>query len=118
MADHLKLFEVRDRATCIPIIAVRLHFGSKKEQWLAARAGYTPVSRQGYFVLVGLLAGDFPLRWDPNRWSDPGYRRTLKFAHEYIRDHWDTLTSGDVVDVEFILGEKDKPSETEMNANG
>lgn len=113
---NLKLFEVRDAATCIPVMAVRLGLGSKKEQWLTWKAGYGPRPEHAGYVLVSPLCGDYAMRWDPNRWSDAGFRRTLKFAHEYIRDHWDTLTSGDVVDVEFILGESMKPKETEMGS--
>jgi hypothetical protein len=27
-------------------------------------------------------------------------------AHEYIQDNWDKLKSGDIIDVEILLGEK------------
>jgi hypothetical protein len=40
-------------------------------------------------------------------WND----RTYRTAHKYIAENFDTLTSGDVLDIEFILGEVDKPKE-------
>jgi hypothetical protein len=38
---------------------------------------------------------------DPTYWED----RTYAVAHNYIIDHWAELKDGDVIDVEFILGE-------------
>jgi hypothetical protein len=34
-------------------------------------------------------------------------------AHNFIQAQWDTLTTGDVVDVEFILGETLEPKQSE-----
>jgi hypothetical protein len=39
---------------------------------------------------------------DPYAWNS----RTMGTAHNYIYEHFDELNDGDVVDVEFILGEK------------
>ena len=35
---------------------------------------------------------------------DPRERKVR--AHDYIAEHWAELDDGDVIDVEFILGEK------------
>jgi hypothetical protein len=51
--------------------------------------------------------------YDPYDWPrDP---RTKPNAHQYIADHWSTLKDGDVIDVEYLLGEtlRPKPSERE-----
>ena len=40
--------------------------------------------------------------------------RTYHVAHLYVQQHWDEITSGDVVDVEFVLGETDAPKESEI----
>ena len=40
---------------------------------------------------------------DPYGWSSRS--RTKREAHLYIRDHWDALADGDIVDVARILGE-------------
>jgi len=37
-------------------------------------------------------------------------------AHKYIKEHWDELRSGSVVDVEFILGESKEPKASERTS--
>ena len=44
---------------------------------------------------------------DPYAWKNNG--RTMAEAHKYIIANWGTLAEGDVVDVEFILGETKFP---------
>ena len=39
--------------------------------------------------------------------------RTYPVAHDWIINHWDELLDGDVVDVEFILGETDVRKQSE-----
>ena len=41
-------------------------------------------------------------RYDPYNWDN---LRTMGNAHHYIAEHWDELHDGDVIDVQFILGE-------------
>jgi len=40
-------------------------------------------------------------------WNDPyGWKgRTMPVAHNYIIENWEEIRDGDVIDVEFILGE-------------
>ena len=33
--------------------------------------------------------------------------RTMIVAHKFIKEHFDELETGDVIDVEYILGETD-----------
>jgi hypothetical protein len=53
---------------------------------------------------------------DPYSW---GIRnkgpRTFPVAHNWIIDHFDEISDGDVIDVEFILGETKQPKTTERN---
>ena len=58
----------------------------------------------------GSPAWNDPHGWDANR------GRTIRKAHFYIIEHWNELRDGDVVDVEFILGERDKPKIAERIA--
>jgi hypothetical protein len=124
----VKLFEVRDTATTIPVMAVALQhhppdFGDQeiaaKEAFLLRRAGYgddqinqlqdvTP-----YIVLWALTGGvDGGLAtYDPYGWRNSA--RTMPVAHQYIIEHWNELTSGDVIDVEFILGLSSTPKVSE-----
>lgn len=108
-----KLFEIRDSATFIPILAVRLTPASGDEAYLLARSGYgiEPESQGAYIILCRIVGGELDARSTPNHWGQG--TRTLPTAHRYIAEHWDTLTSGDVVDVEFILGETSEPKVSE-----
>lgn len=99
------LLEVRDRMTFIPVLAVVMkpdcpEFGDQLEsqRYLMRRCGY------GFdmpSVLLTKASGDGSARCDPYAWGD----RTMKEAHVYIEREWTTLRDGDVVDIEFILGE-------------
>ena len=95
---HTKLFELRDRMTFIPIVCIdcRRHYDDVSN-FLLGRSGY------GYThsVLMTALAGGRKAHSDPYDWAD----RTYQTAHLYIIEHWDELTSGQVIDVEYISGE-------------
>lgn len=98
-----KTFEVRDDGTFIPVMAIKLMPGSEAERYLLARAGYGNIPRrQAEYVVVVTL--DPPLRaeYDPWEWNNGS--RTMLNAHLWIRDHFDDLPSGSVVDVEYIMG--------------
>jgi hypothetical protein len=102
-----KLFEVRDRATFLPVIATSMTSpANEAEFYLLRRAGY---GVQPLILLTRLDADGRPANYDPYAWGD----RTMRVAHQHIQDHWLTLESGDVVDVEYILGERDAPKVSE-----
>ena len=50
-----------------------------------------------------------PIWSDPSGWCD----RTFQIAHLWFIDHWDELKDGDVIDVEFILGESSEAKTSE-----
>ena len=51
---------------------------------------------------------------DPYEWSDLGMGlRTMQVAHNYIIEHYSGLSDGDVVDVEYVLGERLSPKISE-----
>ncbi len=105
-----KLFEIRDEGTLIPVMAVRLGLGNEAERWLLSWSGYgidTEVQAQ-YVLVAQINAGYGTITSAPLKWGD---RRTMLYAHKYIKKHFDDLESGAVVDVEFILGESDKPKQ-------
>ena len=121
----VKLFEVRDRATFIPVMAVKLMHGGAgdphagAERFLLRRAGYDasqidplaqePFGLSPYVLLIRLAIGG--AHYDPYSW-DGG--RTMRIAHMHIIEHWNELASGQVLDVEFILGEKPAPKLSEQ----
>lgn len=108
---EVKLFELRDEATHIPLLAVRMLPANLREQYILQRAGYhhfdTPL------VMITAAYGGCRAEWDPYAWGAWG-SRTYRCAHEYITSNWAGLSSGDVVDVRFILGETTKPAESEQ----
>lgn len=108
-----KTFEIRDRATFIPAIALRLDPGTDRDRYLLARAGYGRLRsvQSGYILLSCNVSGgtDIIMNSDPNAWGG----RTFPVAHRYIIEHWDELESGAVVDVEFIMGETVAPKQSE-----
>lgn len=96
-----KLIEIRDRGTFIAAMAVRV---SGDDGYLMRRAGF-----QSPMVYLIALATE-RCAYDPYTWGD----RTMANAHLYIAEHFDELHDGDVVDVQFILGETDKPKVSEQ----
>ncbi len=87
-----KLFEIRDRATFIPAMAILV---SGDDGYLMRRAGFGA-------ALVYLIAlATERCAYDPYNWGN----RTMLTAHNFIAENWDVLKSGEVIDVEYILGE-------------
>lgn len=100
------LLEVRDSMTFIPVMAIDTdasgYFsddeGYEQRRWLLRKAGYSP---DGSTIILMNL-NDCRAKFDPYEW---GNSRTMAQAHSYIESNWSTLKDGDVIDVEFILGE-------------
>lgn len=100
---EIKILEVRDRGTFIPIIAVNMQPDNDIQRYfLADRCGY-PCDGRPNIAISRLSADGSPFTNDPYWWT--GLARTMPVAHQYIYEHWPELADGDVVDVEFILGE-------------
>jgi hypothetical protein len=111
-----KIFEVRDRMTFMPVLAVRLGSEGEAERYLLSRAGYgvTAADQARYVLLMRLGGGHGEFNCDPHEWSQA--TRTIPMAHRYILEHWDELESGDVVDVEYICGETPMPKRSERES--
>lgn len=92
-----KTLEIRDRMTFMPCLAIKCHATNERESFLLRRDGY---SSETALVLFGRLGGG-KFTYESFEWAD----RTMQTAHQYIEQNFDTLTDGDVIDVEFILGE-------------
>ena len=102
-----KYLEVRDRMTMMPVLAVAV---DGDDDPLARRAGYECGLKQ--IVLIDLLTGRSTN--DPYKWERYTRARTLPEAHSKIAKLWVGLKSGDVVDVEYLLGEKPEPKASEV----
>ena len=101
-----KLLEIRDEGTFIPVLCVSMKIESVDEAYLAGRMGFNPHTHLIQLVWInhGLT------EYDPWKWND----RTMKTAHIYITDNWYLLKDGDVVDVQYILGETEEPKQSEQ----
>lgn len=105
-----KLFELRDKGTFVPVIATRLEPTGEAERYLLARTGYgSNKDAQRQYVMLWKLEGG-PATYDVYDWRS----RTLQVAHDHILKHFDELKAGQVIDVEYLLGESEQPKESEM----
>jgi len=94
------ILEIRDRGTCIPVLAIPMFGYGISAFYVHDKCGYPRIGEKPEVMLVD-MQGERPATADPFFWKD----RTFRIAHEYIRDHFYDLENGSVVDVEFILGE-------------
>lgn len=103
----LKILEIRDRATFIPVIAIRMSSKDPTKRYYLKRLGFGED-----YPLIELIRMDnedcsyAPCKWDCNT-------RTMIEAHKYIVKNWSNLNNGDVIDVEYILGETETPKVSE-----
>ena len=95
-----KALELRDMGTFIAILAVDMNPSDEAERYLLRRCGY-PCDQEPN-IIITRLDGNGKATNDPYEWDG----RTYPVAHHWIIEHWNQLSNGDVVDVEFILGEK------------
>lgn len=107
-----KALEIRDEGTFIAALAVDMnpedHDSDKHGQrYLLRRCGYACDARPN--IILTRLDGGGNATNDPYAWGG----RTWPVAHKYIIEHWTELRDGDVIDVEFILGETKAPKVSE-----
>lgn len=171
MNVDVKLFELRDIATCIPVMAVRLavptHRNDAAELWLLRRAGYALEALTGVMqgtalrcptcgYVIGADLAESLIKKNPNglrcissnheaqmqpfagskdydgepyvilcrldgveaqydsfAWPN---QRTMGEAHRHIINNWYGLETGQVIDVQFVLGETTAPKVSERLA--
>jgi hypothetical protein len=111
---NIKLLELCDRGTFIPIMCIDLNPAIsqaplipahvKAVHYLLRRCGYPCEGGRPIIGMARLTADGQPFNCDPYNWKD----RTYQTAHHWIEEHWAELSDGDVVDVEHILGETDE----------
>ena len=106
-----KLFEVRDRATLIAVMATRLSPTCEKDRYLLSRSGYglTHDEQSEYFLVGKIDGGVGKFCCDPYEFRCS----TMHTAFRHIKEHWDDLPSGSVICCEFIRGERAEPKVSE-----
>lgn len=119
-----KALEIRDEMTFIAILAVDMNpeipkptddiiagtaatYTGQVQRFYLRRCGYPCDGRPN--ILISRLNGNGKASNDPYSWGG----RTFPVAHSYIIDHWTELRDGDVIDVQYILGETFSPKTSE-----
>lgn len=102
---QIKIIEIRDRLTFIPAMAIKLE-PRKYDKDLYLTDSYYLSNRCGYactddVILMNLYAPHNKCENNCYDWND----RTYCAAHSWIITNWSKIENGDVIDVEFILGE-------------
>jgi hypothetical protein len=106
-----KALEVRDAGSFIPVLCVDMNPDIFDQHYLLRRCGYPCDGRPN--IVMTRLDGNGRATNDYYAW---GGTRTFPVAHKYIIEHWFELVDGDVVDVEFILGESTEKKRSERES--
>lgn len=119
-----KLIEIRDSMTFIPALALRVQADGSDSTYLLRRAGYSQEPSGHGVLLFHLETGVGHARpWD---WGS--HTRTMLVAHAVLAGlpltdidpvraaaaQFDKVPNGYVLDVEFMLGIRDAPKESEQ----
>lgn len=109
---EVKLFEVRAPATLIIIMAIKLTANNTNSASLLCHSGYgrTIKEFENYIMVVPVDGGHGFATTDP--YEQIIYE--IKVAHLYIKDHFDELDNGSVIDTEFICGKSDKSKKSDL----
>jgi hypothetical protein len=107
--ENVKVLEIRDAGTTIPVLAIRPVGETDGEHWAFWRSGYGGPEDAVRHVML-LRIDDGKCESDPLKWTGS---RTMRIAHQRIREAWDHIKSEDVIDVEYILGERGVPKQPE-----
>lgn len=98
---EIKCLEIRDAGTFIPVICIRPVPDNEAQRYLLRRDGYRGDDSEQCIIMIDAQCRG--VAYDAYDWTRDA--RTKKNAHLYIADNWHTLNDGDVIDVQFILGE-------------
>jgi hypothetical protein len=123
-----KIIEIRDSGTFIPALAVRLGSPDERERYLLTRSGFgrTFEDQSDYIVLCKINGGEpCAAHIDPFAWGQNP--RTMFVTHLYLlnrhselgstvplHDGFDFLPQGALIDVEYIIGKRDTPKQSEQ----
>jgi hypothetical protein len=106
---EVKCLEIRDEATFVPVICIWPGAVNDAQRYLLKRDGYRADRHERCIIMIDAQCRG--VAYDANDW--PRTSRTKRTAHIYIAEHWQELKDGDVVDVQFVLGETASPKLSE-----
>lgn len=98
---EIKCLEIRDANTFIPVICIRPVPDNEAQRYLVCRDGYRGDETERCIIMIDAQCRG--VAYDPYDWVKD--TRTKRTAHAHIEQNWADLRDGDVIDVEFILGE-------------
>jgi hypothetical protein len=105
----IKCLEIRDRATMIAVMCFKPIPDNEAQRFLLRHDGWSCEANEHCVMLIDTHRQT--ARHDP--YDYPKGSRTMPLAHQHIEQNWDLLNDGDVVDVEYILGETSEPKRSE-----
>jgi hypothetical protein len=114
-----KIVEIRDRGTFIPALAVQMGSRDDQERWLLSSAGFgkSAEEQSRYVVLVKINGGEpCDAHIDPEGWGKNP--RTYNVAHRWLQQHFSDVAQGQVIDVEYLLGEAPAPKVSDRYYTG
>lgn len=97
---EVKCLEIRDEGTFIPVICIRPVPVNEGQRYLLRRDGYRGDDTERCIIMIDVQCNG--VAYDPYDWKDT---RTKRNAHNFITERWKFLKDGDVVDVQYLLGE-------------
>ena len=98
---EVKCLELRDIGTFVPVICIRPMPDNDGQRYLLGRDGYSCDPDDDIIIMIDAQCRG--VSYDAYGW--PGDTRTKPVAHKFIQKNWAELRDGDVIDVQFILGE-------------
>ena len=102
----IKAIEIRDRNTFIAAAAIKMAPENEGQRYLLRRCGWSADGSGVVLIRLDSAEG----KSDPYEWVGS---RTMTPAHAWCCSHFDEIKDGDVVDVEFLLGEAPAPKLSE-----
>jgi hypothetical protein len=90
-----KTFEILDRATLTPVLAIRLEPSNEQDRYLLTRAGYEAEAQGNYVLLCQVDGGGGRCTFDCYEWKS----RTYRIAHDFATRYWHELPARAVVEI-------------------
>ena len=111
-----KIIEIRDKGTFVPAVAVYMANDGLPSSYLLRRSGVVSAPTILLAPLTRIQACT-----DPYDWGDRTFQVSHMFLYGWLpKEHcavpqgWGQIKNGDVLDVEYILGETESPKVSEQ----
>lgn len=110
---EVKLFELRTQITSTTLFAFKLDSKNARDRGIIRHSGY---KEDAYTVSDNLIMGSLEY---PERTSYASYEFAtydFQYAFNYIKDNWNRLNSGSLIDVDYLIGNSPEQCETNIKA--